>query len=301
MGERGHTVHILDAVIGHLASIGHRIAVLGNTERWTTFVPTEASTFDGGRASRIAGRPLVHVWFDEDVGVSVQVYSSGDLVGELSLPGEDAEVTESDFAFTATLEELGVLSRVQRAALLKRMSDVVGLREWTMNHGLERLLGLPFFEPLPADLPERELVELLPAAASVIEATVASKTRRVRAKARAPKAAAASKSPPPKESWSEKDKATLDLHCEYWAAVFSMNNWKLYNRYKKHLPADERRGVDELCNAVAVGDDPQVHQRVKRILARIWACEDWDAVIRDPALIDSEGDVWDEWRARLSS
>jgi hypothetical protein len=105
MGERGHTVHIVDAVIGDLASSGHRIAVLGNTERWTTFVPTEASTFDGGRASRIAGRPLVHVWFDEDVGVSVQVYSSGYLVGELSLPGEDAEVTESDCAFTATLED----------------------------------------------------------------------------------------------------------------------------------------------------------------------------------------------------
>lgn len=304
MGERGHTVHVLDANVGDdLANIGHRVAVLGSNTRWTTFVPTDASAFDDGRASKMLGRTLVHVWFDDDAGVSVQVHASGDFVGELSLPSEDAEVTESDLAFTETLEELSVLGRVKRAALLKRMSDAAGLRDWTMDHGLEKLLELPFYHPMPTDLPERELLKLLPKAATLLETKKASKAKSTNAKKRTPKAAAASKPmPPAKESWSEKDEATLDLHCEYWATVFSMNNWKLYNRYKKHLPADQRRDVDELCNAVAMGDDDQLHQLVKSILARIWSCEDWDAVIRDPALIDSDWDgIWDEWLARVSS
>lgn len=294
MGGRGHTVHLLDAEVGNdLADIGHRIAVLGSNERWTTFVPTEASTFDDGHASKRLGRTLVHVWFDDDVGVSVRVYASGDFVGELSLPGD-----ESDRAFTKTLEELGILSREQRAALLERMSDAAKLRAWSMEHGLEKLLELPFYDPMPTD--ERDLLQRLPKAATVLETKKATKaSKATRAKARTPKTS--EPLAPAKESWTEEDEAILDLHREYWATVFSMNNWKLYNRYKKHLPSDQRRDVDQLCSAVAMGDGDQLHQLTKSILARIWSCEDWDVVIRDPALIDNEGDVWDEWQARVSS
>lgn len=51
-------------------------------------------------------------------------------------------------------------------------------------------------------------------------------------KARKPKVVVASRLPlsSAKESWSAKESATGDLHCEYWSTVFSMNNWKLYNR-----------------------------------------------------------------------
>jgi hypothetical protein len=28
---------------------------------------------------------------------------------------------------------------------------------------------------------------------------------------------------------------------------------------------------------------------------------DWDAIIRDPALIDGDDDVWEAWLARVSS
>jgi hypothetical protein len=278
MGERGHTVHVLDGKIGEgLARIGP-VAVLGSNERWTTFVPSDASTFDASDASKVLDRPLVHVWFDDDGGVSSQVYASGDFVGELSLPSDEADVTESDLAFAEKLEDLGILSRVQRAALLKRISNPAGLREWTMKHGLEKLLELPFYDPMP-----------------VLEAE--KKPR----KAKAEKAKARTTASSPKESWTEKEIATVDLHREYWATVFSMNNWKLYNRYKKHLPADRRREVDELCNAVAMGDDEQVRQLVKGILARIWSCEDWDAIIRAPALVDGDEDAWVEWLARLAS
>lgn len=303
MGERGHTIHVLDGKLGEvLADVGHRLALLGSNERWTTFVPTNASTFDDGAASKILGRPLIHVWFDDDAGVSIQAYGSGDFVGELSLPGEDAEVTESDLAFIETLEDLDILSRIQRAALLKRMSEPAGLREWTMAHGLERLLELPFYDPMPIDLPEPQLLELLPEAAKVLETKTVSKARSTKRKAQSkPKTPGFTKPmPPPKTSWSDEEKAILDLHCEYWATVFSMNNWKLYNRYKKQLPADQRGDVDGLCNAVAMGDEA-LPQLVKGILARIWPCEDWGAVIRDPALVDGDADVWEAWLARVSS
>lgn len=296
MGERGHTVHVLGGRLGEvLANVGHRLAVLGSNERWTTFVPTNASTFDAADASKVLARTLLHVWFDDDAGVSVQAYRSGDFVGELSLPSDDAEVSESDLAFTETLEELGILSRVQRAVLLKRMSEPAGLRAWTMTHGLEELLELPLYEPMPSDLPERELLALLPKAANVLEGKTVSRARTRKTPG------ANEPTPPPKASWSDEEKATVDLHCEYWSTVFSMNNWKLYGRYKKHLPADQRRDVDALCNAVATGDDDAVCGLVKGILARIWRCEDWDAVIRDPALVDGEEDVWEEWLARVSS
>jgi hypothetical protein len=112
MGERGHTVHVMDGRVGDdLSRIGYRVAVLGSNERWTTFVPTDASAFDGGQASVILDRPLLHIWFDDDLGISVHAYASRDFVGELSLPSDDPEVAESGLAFTETLEELGVLSR----------------------------------------------------------------------------------------------------------------------------------------------------------------------------------------------
>jgi hypothetical protein len=65
MGERGHTLHVLDGNVGDaLAKIGHRVAVVGRNERWTTFVPFDASSWDDERASKVLGRPLLHVWFD---------------------------------------------------------------------------------------------------------------------------------------------------------------------------------------------------------------------------------------------
>jgi hypothetical protein len=302
MGERGHTLHVLDGnARDALARVGRRLAVLGCNERWTTFVPIDASAFDDEGASKIVDRTLLHVWFDDDAGLAVQVYVSGTFVGELSLPGDDPSVTDADVDLARRLEELELLSRSQRAALLKRISDASGLRAWTMNHGFERFLGLPCTTPMPTDASEQELRRLLPESAIVVEPT---KTggRGAKTRTRKPKAAVASKPPaPPKESWSERERATLELHCEYWRTVFSMNNWKLYNRYKKHLPPDERRDVDELCNAVASGNDEELAARVKGILARIWSAEDWDKVIRDPQLIDGDDDVWHAWLARVSA
>jgi hypothetical protein len=211
MGERGHTVHALDGKLGNGAQVSGRLALLGCNKRWTTFVPTKASTFDSATASKTLNRALVHVWFDDDVGVTVQAYASGDLVGELSLPRDDAKVTEADLAFIETLEELGVLSRTQRAALLKRMSDPAGLRQWTMGHGLEKLLELPFYDPMPSELPERELLKLLPEVATVLEPKKARKVKSAKGKARTPKSArAGNPMAPRKESWSDRETRRVD-------------------------------------------------------------------------------------------
>lgn len=54
---------------------------------------------------------------------------------------------------------------------------------------------------------------------------------------------------------------------------FQCNCWNLYNRYKKHLPAERRREVDALCNLVVIGSEPdEVEHAVEAILGsnRIW-------------------------------
>ncbi|MFO0612219.1 MAG: hypothetical protein U0414_06515 [Polyangiaceae bacterium] len=286
--------------------MGHRVVVLGSNERWTSFVPMDAATkdalaFDGGRASKVLDRALLHVWFDDDVGVFLQSYASGELVGEISLPGDG--FTEKDFELLGRLEALDVLDRSQRSKWLERLSDANGLRAWTMQHGLEKLLDLPFYEPLPPVLPAVELQKLLPRGATVLEPRKAAGPKRAKTETRSRKAAPAHDLPvrPSKATWTVEEQATLDLHVAYWASVFSMNNWKLYNRYKKHLPANQRRDVDALCSAVALGNEDAVADSVKSVLARVWGDEDWDAVIRDPALVDGEREVWEAWLARISA
>jgi len=270
---------------------------LGRNERWTTFVPIDASAFDSENASKLLGRPLIRLWFDDDAGITVQVYAAGTFIGELTLPGDDADATEADLEFTNKLESFGVLTRSQRSALLKRMANANGPREWTLEHGFEELLELPYSMPLPTEASETDLLRLLPESALVLEPN---EIAGAKTEARKPKATVASK-PPPKESWSEGERATLELHCEYWLMIFSLNNWKLYHRYKRHLRADQRPDVDELCNAIGMGADHEVPRRVESILARIWNAEDWDKIIRDPQLVDGDDDVWQAWLARVSA
>jgi hypothetical protein len=50
---------------------------------------------------------------------------------------------------------------------------------------------------------------------------------------------------------------------------------------------------------VAEGDTAAIDANVRSILAQIWACEDWDNVIRDPKLLDGDDAAWKRWLARL--
>lgn len=304
MGERGHTIHMQGGDgAAALPVLGMKVAVLGTNERWTSFVPVLSAAFDSADASRALDGVLLHVWFDHELGVSVRVYASGALVGEISLPGnDDDEVTSQDLALLEKLQHLEILTKAERTALLKHMADTDALRAWTMEHGVEKVLGLPFIDPLPTDVSEETLLSLLPKGAQLIDGGAAGPSSRRKPANAAPSAASSAGATGEraiKTSWTPQEKQTLALHCSYWADVWSMNNFRLYNCYKKHLRAAERPDVDRLCDAVARGDSAAIQKSVEGILARIWSAEDWDKVIRDRKLVDGDDDEWTAWRARL--
>ncbi len=297
MGERGHTLHVRDGHAGDaLKRIGHRIAILGSNERWTSFVPVDAASFDDEVASAALHHPVLHIWFDDELGVVIHVYLAGHLVGELSLSGD--EPSTADLELIQKLEAMAILTGAQRAALIDRISTARECDEWALAHGLEKLLELPFYLPIPIDVSESELRSLVP---EVVIITPPQKSKKnATSRLRKQTTSSSGTRPARKESWSEKEMATVVLHCEYWCTIFNANNWNLYNRYKKHLPADQRRDVDALCDVIFThGDKNEAMRRILDILARIWDCEDWDAFIRDPKLIDGDERVWREWQARM--
>jgi len=297
MGGRGHTLHVPDSQASDtLWRIGHRIAILGSNERWTSFLPVHAADIDDALMSAALDHPMLHIWFDDDSGVVLQAYAAGNLVGEFSLPGD--EPSSADLELLQKLETLGILTSKQRAALMDRMSIADGYNEWTLAHGLEKLLELPFYLPIPDEVSESDLRAMLPAVAIL---TPLKKSKKAPSRTKKQTTPSSRTNHARKETWSEEEMATVALHCEYWSTIFSLNNWTLYHRYKKHLPADQRRDVDLLAEFIAKFDDnDEVMRRVQDILARIWDCEDWDAFIRDPKLEDGDEPVWQEWLRRHS-
>lgn len=290
-----------------LSALGLKVAVLGESDRWTSFVPVLSAAFDPADASRVLDGVLLHVWFDDEHGITVRVYASGALVGELSLPGnddDDGDVTSQTLDLLEKLEHLEILTKAERIALLKHMADADQLRTWTMAHGVENVLHLPFTTPMPPDVSEEKLLSLLPGTVKLVDGTAATPSAPRKRAAASPGASSAASDPidgerPSKTSWSPQERQTLALHASYWADVWSMNNFKLYNCYKKHLHAADRPDVDRLCDAVARGDSAAIQKSVEHILGRIWSAEDWDKVIRDPKLVDGDDDDWTAWRARL--
>ncbi|APR82874.1 Hypothetical protein A7982_08223 [Minicystis rosea] len=100
-------------------------------------------------------------------------------------------------------------------------------------------------------------------------------------------------------AWTPEERAVVDLHVHYWTHVWSMNNFTLYNRYKKHLPAPARREADRLANAAALGNDEEIRGIVEGILEQTWDKEDWSTFIRSPKLDDDGTDPSEAkaWRA----
>jgi hypothetical protein len=84
-----------------------------------------------------------------------------------------------------------------------------------------------------------------------------------------------------------------------------MNSWKLYTRYKRHLPAPRRAEVDDLVSALVTRDasDEELQGRLEAILADTWEAEDWDAFIRNPKLLENEvlsEEQLDDWKRLLA-
>jgi hypothetical protein len=300
MGERGHTIHVLGDEAAHaLPALGQKLAILGKSPRWTSFVPVLSAAFDPADASRVLDAVLLQVWFDDDHGVVLRVYGSGALMGELSLPGSDDDddaTTTANLDLLEKLEQLEVLTKPERTQLLKHMANTEELRTFAMAHGVEKIFGLPFWTPMPVEISEEALLPLLPEAVTFVVGKDAERSSPAKSGGGA---APSQPLPSPKTSWTAQEKQTLALHCSYWSEVWSMNNFRLYNCYKKHLRAAERPDVDRLADAVARGDTAEIGTLVSSILARIWTAEDWDKIVRDPKLVDGDDDEWSQWRARL--
>ena len=293
MGKRGVMMHVLGGeVLDELGAIGQPVAILDRNDRWTSFFPMDGERFSALEASAALRRVVAQVWFSSDSGVVLQVFDAGTDVGEISLPGA-GKASAADVDFIRALERLGVLDAYDAATLKARMADPPAiLHEWTMDHGLEFLLDVPVVTPLPDALPAAMVQNWLPDDAEIIQPD--------------PEAARPTKpfqEPAATESgkaWTPQERETVELHFEYWRRVWSLNNWRLYNLYKKRLPAARRREVDQLCDALDRGDDATVLGLVQSILASTWEAEDWDACIRDPGLEDNDPDVWAAWMAKVA-
>ncbi len=171
---------------------------------------------------------------------------------------------------------------------------------WLADHGVETALGVAEPAPLPVPCSATQLAELVP------NAKIVGSKRSGRKPAKAKPAVPKKRKQPTRSSAATAtvDPAVLALHTRYWSEIFQMNGWKLYARYKKYLPAERRREVDQLCNLVALGSDPdEIEHAVKAILTTIWTADDWNAAIRDPRLAADEPldpDQLAEWQRRLA-
>ena len=271
-----------------LASTGQAWAIFGRNHRWTSFCPLNAYACEPEDLSKALNRVLLHLWFDEGVGVLLQVYDAGAFVGELKLPG-DGTVSEADAELIAALQRLTVMTKVEAASLKAWMCDSLQERyEWTVYHGLESLLKLPYYSPIPHELPASLLRSMFGD-----QITVVGPKNEVGARVVV--------QPGSTRDWSPSETVTVDLHAQYWVEVWSLNNWKLYNHYKKHLPKHRRSKVDEICSALDKGAYGRVRQLVETVLAEIWDHENWDEIIRSPELVDNEPIVWRAWQRKLKS
>jgi hypothetical protein len=237
-----------------------------------------------GRAWKLAkpgarGAFVAELSFSEDDGVSVAFRGPNGFQGVLYVPFyEDPGSGIEDERFVKELVDRKLLDEPKGRELVQRLKakDRVA---WALAHGLEAVLGFPPAELEPPHVvftEENGIVVLQP------PPTV-------------PVASGASR------GWTAAERKVVDLHIHYWREIWSMNSWSLYNRYKKHLPAAERRDVDALASAVGMGDDAAIPRTVESILSRIWDADDWDAVIRSPKLDDPGTDegAAREWRRML--
>ena len=231
--------------------------------KWTPVAVGDGADLDPGALAAGERADVVQVWFDDDAGVTVQVAGADGFAGELSVPlADDGGSGAEDERFIDALAGRKLLTTAGARTLKSRLQDPPAKRDaWVLGHGLEKAFKFPPAASAPA--------------------------RTAAAPARAPYDHDDNTAPVPRRHrLPEEARPTIDLHVFYWTDVWSMNSWTLANRYKKHLPAADRRQVDELCNAVALGNTREIPNRVERILTQTWQAEDWAAFIRNPKLDD---------------
>jgi hypothetical protein len=286
MGRRGASYHVRGKhSTKAFERIGTPCVVLASNRSWTSFAPL-GDPPTGDALSRALGAPVLQIWSDDDAGTTLVFFSPDGWSGELPIVrGAESEPPGTeDRAILSRLANARIVTHTQVRKLAAQL--VRGPRDaWLDNNGVEKLLGLPFADPLPVPLSEPQLRDL-GISASVTQPARAKRTPLLRVPARAPRGVRRTNTT--RATPALVDAQVLALHVHYWTELFQMNGWKLYNRYKKHLPAERRREVDELCNHVAMGEADSIQRSVEQILATIWKADDWDAAIRDPELVSAE-------------
>ncbi|MFL5353744.1 hypothetical protein [Archangium sp.] len=279
-----------------LGETGVRTALLAVNPSWASFVPVGVGEPDLGRLAVQARAHVLTVWFDEDSAVTLQVNGPEGQWTELYLPLYEAEGpgAEDERLFEEWVGHK-LLSARSAAELRRRLAaPPKQRREWLREHGVERLLKLAFVPPIPLGWELEALRQLAPG------------LELVEAEAPAPAAQpAVAPSPGAPRKLSPRQQATLSLHLHYLTTLWNMNNWKLYTRYKRHLPAPRRAEVDDLVSALVEREasDEELQGRLEAILADTWEAEDWDAFIRNPKLLENEvpsEEQLDDWQRRLA-
>jgi hypothetical protein len=256
---------------------------------------------DAARISRDLDVAVVQIWFDDDHGTTVQFHTPDGWNAELPIEfGGGGKLPPADKKLLDDLIDRHVLTDARRTALARALTRKPSARDaWLAAHGVETTLGVADTTPLPVPCSAIQLAEFVPTAKIVARKLAVRKPTTAKqskpAKRNEPRSPAATASV---------DRAVLNLHTHYWTEIFQMNGWKLYTRYKKHLPAERRREVDQLCNLVALGSEPEeIEHAVEAILMAIWTADDWSAAIRDPRLAADEPldpDQLADWQRRLA-
>lgn len=305
MGRRGASYHVRGNIKAKaFERLGTPCVVLASNRSWTSFAPL-GDPPAGDVLARALAAPVLEIWSDDDAGTTLEFFAPDGWSGELPIPlgVEPGPPGPADRKLLDRLAKVGIVTRARAAKLAAQLAR--GPRdEWLASNGVEKLLGVPFEDPLPVPLSEPLLRRIGVAAKIVRPVRHTERAVRPTAKVRG-KATAKAKRAAAHAMSANIDPHVLALHVHYWSELFQMNGWKLYNRYKKHLPAERRREVDQLCNHVAMGSDgAEIQGAVAKILATIWGADDWDAAIRDPELVAVE--PLDEsqradWQRRLAA
>ena len=273
---------------GDIAALGSACAVLGTNHRWTTFVIVGDAEFDLASMARELESAVVQIASSDDDGWGrvMRFHGPDGWEAELNaLPGEGDEPSPEDRKLLDELVRRDILTDAQRSALEAGLGQEATKRaSWMLMSGIEQVLGVPNALLLPWGCPADLLTEIVEGV-EVIAARPAKRTRTTATMRRAPV-------PSPAAPPSIVDRAVLALHVGYWMGVFQMNCWTLYHKYKRHLPAERRREVDELVDQQAgshwAPPRADVERAVEAILATVWHAEDWDAAVRDPSLLTYE-------------
>ena len=107
--------------------------------------------------------------------------------------------------------------------------------------------------------------------------------------------------PPCTREWSARERTIIDLHFYYLSNVWSLNDWKVYYAYKKHLPPQSRFEVDSVVDLMMKGLPKEMRAKLDAIFAVIWDAEDWLAVLSNEELArDLEVDERNAWRQKVA-